>query len=172
MESNDSPEIPDRGETSDIPGLPLGWCRVWSFNVIAKRCKAAHAWVVSGAIEISIYYYYYYSQCTVDFAAAELPVSFLQQQKQSYHCKLHYKCRFAAVNVYSAATNICICNCLTVAVTVCTTPDTQGPKSKSSMKKLVVSRSVSWDSHTHTHTRTHAHTHTHTHTHTENRLSL
>ena len=22
MESNDSPEIPDRGETSDIPGLP------------------------------------------------------------------------------------------------------------------------------------------------------
>ena len=24
MESNDSPEIPDRGETSDIPGLPLG----------------------------------------------------------------------------------------------------------------------------------------------------
>ena len=24
MESNDSPEIPDRGETSDIPGLPPG----------------------------------------------------------------------------------------------------------------------------------------------------
>ena len=24
MESNDSPEIPDREETSDIPGLPLG----------------------------------------------------------------------------------------------------------------------------------------------------
>ena len=24
MESNDSPEIPDRGETSDIPGLPWG----------------------------------------------------------------------------------------------------------------------------------------------------
>ena len=24
MESNDSPEILDRGETSDIPGLPLG----------------------------------------------------------------------------------------------------------------------------------------------------
>ena len=26
VESNDSPEIPDRGETSDTPGLPLG-CR-------------------------------------------------------------------------------------------------------------------------------------------------
>ena len=25
VESNDSPEIPDRGETSDIPGLPSGW---------------------------------------------------------------------------------------------------------------------------------------------------
>ena len=25
MESNDSPEIPDRGETSDIPGLPSGY---------------------------------------------------------------------------------------------------------------------------------------------------
>ena len=24
MDSNDSPEIPDRGETSDIPGLPSG----------------------------------------------------------------------------------------------------------------------------------------------------
>ena len=24
MESNDSPEIPDRGETSDLPGLPSG----------------------------------------------------------------------------------------------------------------------------------------------------
>ena len=24
MESNDSPEIPDRGETSDIPGFPSG----------------------------------------------------------------------------------------------------------------------------------------------------
>ena len=24
VESNDSPEIPDRGEISDIPGLPLG----------------------------------------------------------------------------------------------------------------------------------------------------
>ena len=24
VESNDSPEIPDRGKTSDIPGLPLG----------------------------------------------------------------------------------------------------------------------------------------------------
>ena len=24
MESNDSPEIPDRGETSEEPGLPLG----------------------------------------------------------------------------------------------------------------------------------------------------
>ena len=25
VESNDSPEIPDRGETSDIPGLPSGF---------------------------------------------------------------------------------------------------------------------------------------------------
>ena len=25
VESNDSPEIPDRGETSYIPGLPTGW---------------------------------------------------------------------------------------------------------------------------------------------------
>ena len=24
VESNDNPEIPDRGETSDIPGLPSG----------------------------------------------------------------------------------------------------------------------------------------------------
>ena len=36
MESNDSPEIPDRGETSDIPGLPSGipsghlWSVIWT----------------------------------------------------------------------------------------------------------------------------------------------
>ena len=29
MESNDSPEIPDRGETSDIPGLPSG---AWKYK--------------------------------------------------------------------------------------------------------------------------------------------
>ena len=27
VEKNDSPEIPDRGETSDIPGLPSGGSR-------------------------------------------------------------------------------------------------------------------------------------------------
>ena len=27
VESNDSPEIPDRGETSDIPSLPSGICK-------------------------------------------------------------------------------------------------------------------------------------------------
>ena len=32
-------------------------CCVLSFNIIVKRCEAAHAWVVSGTIEISIYYY-------------------------------------------------------------------------------------------------------------------
>ena len=31
VESNDSPEIPDRGETSDIPGLPSGVGR-WSIH--------------------------------------------------------------------------------------------------------------------------------------------
>ena len=34
VESNDSPEIPDRGETSDIPGLPSGVTRV---NVASYR---------------------------------------------------------------------------------------------------------------------------------------
>ena len=28
VESNDSPEIPDRGKTLDIPGLPLGGARM------------------------------------------------------------------------------------------------------------------------------------------------
>ena len=31
MESNDSPEIPDRGETSDIPGLPSGGLTTWLY---------------------------------------------------------------------------------------------------------------------------------------------
>ena len=37
-----------------------------SFNVIVKRRKAAHAWVVSGATEISIYYYHNYHYYKVD----------------------------------------------------------------------------------------------------------
>ena len=36
MESNDSPEIPDRGETSDIPGLPLGTGETEEVEVIIK----------------------------------------------------------------------------------------------------------------------------------------
>ena len=32
MDSNDSPEIPDRGETSDIPGLPGGGGREWKMG--------------------------------------------------------------------------------------------------------------------------------------------
>ena len=40
MESNDSPEIPDRGETSDIPGLPSGGRSVrLSANKITKKKK-------------------------------------------------------------------------------------------------------------------------------------
>ena len=33
-------------------------CCILSFDIIVKRCEAAHAWVVSGAIEISVYYYF------------------------------------------------------------------------------------------------------------------
>ena len=35
MESNDIPEIPDRGETSDIPGLPSGEAKE---NWIGEQC--------------------------------------------------------------------------------------------------------------------------------------
>ena len=46
MESNDSPEIPDRGETSDIPSLPSGGLigAVWEpqvsteYKVIGAGC--------------------------------------------------------------------------------------------------------------------------------------
>ena len=57
MESNDSPEIPDSGETSDIPGLPSGVCfgnidifycaakspvhNIW-FNVHLFLCEYMH----------------------------------------------------------------------------------------------------------------------------------
>ena len=46
MESNDSPEIPDRGETSDIPGLPSG-AHKWNFTFknnlksLSDLCKKA-----------------------------------------------------------------------------------------------------------------------------------
>ena len=38
MESNDSPEIPDRGETSDIPGLPSG-DKSWNIESTKKYIK-------------------------------------------------------------------------------------------------------------------------------------
>ena len=39
MESSDSPEIPDRGETSDIPGLPSGDTKRISDAVLKKDNK-------------------------------------------------------------------------------------------------------------------------------------
>ena len=43
MESNDSPEIPDMGETSDIPGLPSG--DTLQHNVLLKTdCYASHTY--------------------------------------------------------------------------------------------------------------------------------
>ena len=39
MESNDSPEIPDRGETSDIPGLPSGDLEREQSLAVAKGCR-------------------------------------------------------------------------------------------------------------------------------------
>ena len=43
MESNDSPEIPDRGETSDIPGLPSGVTGglVHTFKIAGRTQPAA-----------------------------------------------------------------------------------------------------------------------------------
>ena len=41
MESNNSPEIPDRGETSDIPGLPSGVARKKSLAV-SIACMAIY----------------------------------------------------------------------------------------------------------------------------------
>ena len=38
-ESNDSPEIPDRKKTSDIPGLPSGWQVLWATHFPQGRQK-------------------------------------------------------------------------------------------------------------------------------------
>ena len=39
VESNDSPEIPDRGETSDIPGLPSGMMMMMMMTERKKKKK-------------------------------------------------------------------------------------------------------------------------------------
>ena len=51
MESNDSPEIPDRGETLDIPGLPSGGVR--DEFVIGHYC---HAIICSSICESNLTY--------------------------------------------------------------------------------------------------------------------
>ena len=50
MESNDSPEIPDRGETSDIPGLPSGARqeKKSTTKTEKKMCKDTSASTLSG----------------------------------------------------------------------------------------------------------------------------
>ena len=49
MESNDSPEIPDRGETSDIPGLPSGvgpWTH-WAVDTLGRgHIRSQTHWAV------------------------------------------------------------------------------------------------------------------------------
>ena len=51
VESNDSPEIPDRGETSDIPGLPSGVGKVNTKTSPHNISKSAHSKVCSIAIK-------------------------------------------------------------------------------------------------------------------------
>ena len=46
VESNDSPEIRDRGETSDIPGLPSGAHRV-AFGFLSSKFLYKHCTSVS-----------------------------------------------------------------------------------------------------------------------------
>ena len=59
MESNDSPEIPDRGETSDIPGLPSGalFCNLTTLyadvNSIAKPITAHFAVIEPHSFNLS-----------------------------------------------------------------------------------------------------------------------
>ena len=52
MESNDSPEIPDRGETSDIPGLPSGVPSV--SPLLKKHIRLGHAGIVDHSVDLSI----------------------------------------------------------------------------------------------------------------------
>ena len=44
MKSNDSPEIPDRGETSDIPDLPSGVVtyKAWCIPVLSHNVNVTH----------------------------------------------------------------------------------------------------------------------------------
>ena len=44
MESNDSPEIPERGETSDIPGLPSG--EMSKEEIPGSRCSM-HGYILT-----------------------------------------------------------------------------------------------------------------------------
>ena len=45
MESNDSPEIPDRGETSDIPGLPSGaFCNTRKEDTVLNILHIGHSY--------------------------------------------------------------------------------------------------------------------------------
>ena len=54
MESNDSPEIPDRGETSDIPGLPSGTAAVEATTAVVVVVAAATTAVVVVAVAIAV----------------------------------------------------------------------------------------------------------------------
>ena len=46
LESNDSPEFPDRGETSESPSLPSGcrWRKVYSMEIIMKNNGSCWEW--------------------------------------------------------------------------------------------------------------------------------
>ena len=55
VESNDSPDIPDRGETSDIPGLPggggVGTQRDWhKIDLVQNGAGAQRNWNTMGLV--------------------------------------------------------------------------------------------------------------------------
>ena len=60
VESNDSPEIPDRGETSDIPGLPSGaQNRAKQRNITCPSCNIIGDYKMAFAIHCLVTYQVY-----------------------------------------------------------------------------------------------------------------
>ena len=67
MQSNDSPEIPDKGETSDIPGLPLGDFNTEIFSDTINVMNAIKVKLCTLVLHIELYLFITLSVTLVPF---------------------------------------------------------------------------------------------------------
>ena len=104
MESNDSPKIPDRGETSDIPGLP-------SWVTGRRSAKTCHY------LNTPLFHFFLHHVQVASLLLSERFCRHMGQSGQRVPCSPHSTFELAYLTItlprYTSASSVCIAHLLT-----------------------------------------------------------